>query len=420
MSEQSPLSERAPIVVMKFGGTSVGTLSRIKQVADIIAAHRRAHPDLGVVVVVSAMAGETDRLVGLARGVVEHLPDPRELDVLLASGEQVAVALVAMRLHSIGVPAKSMLAAQARIETDARHTDAQIEAIEGSSLQRTIAAGTVPVVAGFQGVDAQGDLTTLGRGGSDITAVAIAAALRAQVCYIYTDVRGVFSADPRICPAARLLDRVSHEEMLELASLGAKVLHTRSVYFAHRYRVPLVVLSTFAGACRVGENGTWIVSEEECMEQAVITGVTSRLDEARLTIEGVPRGIEVLARLFQELGEHGVLVDMISQEATAADAVNVSISIADERSTQAFELIRDLVPRIAAAGVKLERNSAKISVVGIGMRYHTDVAARLFRALARAQIEVSMVTTSEIKISVLVQRKYAEAAVRCLHEEFLG
>ena len=408
----------APIVVMKFGGTSVGDVACIKHVADLVMQFKSENPGVGVVVVLSAMAGETNKLLALAKGCVEH-PAPRELDVLLASGEQVTVALLAMRLSSIGIPAKSLLGSQLRIVTDERHTNAQIEEIDTEALHAALAAGLVPVVAGFQGVADSGDITTLGRGGSDITAVALAAALRAQCCFIYTDVTGVFSCDPRLSVKARLLERITHEEMLEMASLGAKVLHTRSVYFAMRYGVPLVVLSTFAGAFKPGVNGTWIVREEEGMEQVIVSGITHKLDEARLMIQSMPSDIETMSKLFSVLGERGVLVDMISQENIGPGLLNVSLTVADEQSSAALEVVREIIPALRAEGVTIERNIAKVSIVGIGMRHHTDVAGRFFRALGREGINVQMINTSEIKISVLVARKFCEAAVRVLNEEFI-
>lgn len=411
-------STRAPITVLKFGGTSVGDVGRIKRVAEIIADTRAAQPGVGVVAVVSAMAGETNRLLSLAKGAAER-PDPRELDVLLASGEQVSVALVSICLKARGIAAKSLLAPQVRIRTDSRHTDAHIEGIDTEQLRQMLDQGVVPVVAGFQGIDESGDLTTLGRGGSDITAVALAAALNAQSCMIYTDVPGVFSADPRVCSSAQVLERISHEEMLEMASLGAKVLHTRSVYFAMRYGVPLVVLSTFGADSASGRNGTWIVSEEELMEKPVVTGVTHRLDEARVIIDRLPANIATMAELFRVLGDRGVYIDMISQEHVADGLITVSVTVPDESSSRALETIREVIPHLRANGVTLERNIAKVSVVGIGMRYHTGVAARMFGALARERIDVSMVNTSEVKISVLVPRKYGEVAVRVLHQEFI-
>jgi len=405
------------IVVMKFGGTSVGDVARIKNVADIVKTYKQENPGVGVVVVLSAMAGETNRLVALAKSCVER-PAPREMDVLLASGEQVTVALLAMRLQELGFVSKSLLAPQARISTDTRHTNAHIEEIDCDVMREVLRRDGIPVVAGFQGITDSGDLTTLGRGGSDITAVAIAAALKAKTCFIYTDVPGVFSTDPRICPEAKLLPRVSHEEMLEMASLGAKVLHTRSVYFAMRYSVPLVVLSTFAGRFEPGVNGTWIVSEEELMEKPVVTGVTHRLDEAQITIQKMPSDIQAMSRLFDVLAERDVYIDMISQESVDNGRLNVSLTVPDEQSAMAVETIREIVSELSATDVSVERDIAKVSVVGIGMRYHTGVAARVFRRLASEGIDVQMVNTSEIKMSVLVARKNCEAAVRALHAEF--
>ncbi len=405
------------IVVMKFGGTSVGDVARIKNVADIVKTYKQENPGVGVVVVLSAMAGETNRLVALAKSCVER-PAPREMDVLLASGEQVTVALLAMRLQELGFVSKSLLAPQARISTDTRHTNAHIEEIDCNVMREVLRRDGIPVVAGFQGITDSGDLTTLGRGGSDITAVAIAAALKAKTCFIYTDVPGVFSTDPRICPEAKLLPRVSHEEMLEMASLGAKVLHTRSVYFAMRYSVPLVVLSTFAGRFEPGVNGTWIVSEEELMEKPVVTGVTHRLDEAQITIQKMPSDIQAMSRLFDVLAERDVYIDMISQESVDNGRLNVSLTVPDEQSAMAVETIRQIVSELSATDVSVERDIAKVSVVGIGMRYHTGVAARVFRRLASEGIDVQMVNTSEIKMSVLVARKNCEAAVRALHAEF--
>lgn len=410
---------RAPTVVMKFGGTSVGDVQRIQHVAEVVASFKREHPATGVVVVLSAMAGETNRLVDLAKSCVVR-PNPRELDVLLASGEQVTIALLAMRLQEMGFPARSLLGSQVEIKTNARHNQAQIEEIRLKAVTQLLESDTIPVVAGFQGVADDGSITTLGRGGSDITAVALAAALQAQTCFIYTDVRGVFSADPRLCRSARLLPYVSHEEMLELASLGAKVLHARSVYFAMRYEVPLVVLSTFDGPYLPGINGTQIVCEEVLMEKALVTGVTHRADEAQFTIQRMSEGIGAIARLFDVLAEREVFVDMISQESVGEGLVNVSLTVAGEHVDVAQETIARILPDLCAQGVQVARDIAKVSVVGIGMQYHTGVAARVFKVLAKENIQVLMVNTSEIKISVLVPRKYCEVAVRALHEEFVA
>lgn len=415
----SNIEGRSPVVVMKFGGTSVGSVERIQHVAEIVLRYRAENPGVGVVVVVSAMAGETNRLVSLAKSCVEQ-PTPRELDVLLATGEQVTVALLAMRLRAIGIESKSLLAPQARINTDSRYNNAQIETIDCSALREVCDRGGVPVVAGFQGTTETGDLTTLGRGGSDITAVALAAALRARTCYIYTDVPGVFSADPRLCQNARLLSKVSHEEMLEMASLGAKVLHARSVYFAMRYAVPLVVLSTFAGPCEAGVNGTWIVDEEELMEKAVVTGVTHRADEAQITVQRMPSSIGAMSKLFERLSQRDIFVDMIAQQSVADGLVNVSITVPDEHSRLAVSTIEEILDGIGAQGVSVDREIAKVSVVGIGMQYYTGVASRVFSVLARENISVQMVNTSEIKMSVLVPRKYCELAVRVLHDEFIA
>jgi aspartate kinase len=319
----------------------------------------------------------------------------------------------------MGLTSKSLLAPQAQIRTNTRHTNAQIEVIHAEAIADYVATGGVPVIAGFQGITDAGDLTTLGRGGSDITAVAVAAALRAETCYIYTDVPGVFSTDPRLCPTARLLSKVSHEEMLELASLGAKVLHARSVYFAMRYEVPLVVLSTFAGPCEPGVNGTWIVCEEEIMEKAVVTGVTHRVDEAQLTIQRMPSGVGAVSKLFEVFAERDIFVDMISQESVGDGLINVSVTVPGEQSDAASETIREILGTLNAQGVAVERDIAKVSVVGIGMQYHTGVAARVFKVLAHENIDVRMVNTSEIKMSVLVPRKYCELAVRALHDEFV-
>ena len=401
------------VLVKKFGGTSVGSIERIHHVARLVQAHTKAHPDERLVVVVSAMSGETNRLIDLAKQCVRE-PNLREMDVLLATGEQVSVALVAMALQELGIPARSLLASQARIATEGRHTNAQIRNIDTTALDEVLRNGEVAVVAGFQGTDSQGDLTTLGRGGSDITAVAIAAALKAYSCHIYTDVPGVFSADPRIVSDARLLDRVCHEEMLEMASLGAKVLHPRSVYFAMRYQVPLVVRSTF----EEGE-GTWIVKESELMEKPVVTGITHRVDEAKLTVVGLSGGSTALTTLFQALAEADIFVDMISQATAFADVPNVSFTVPELDCDRAQKLVRDLLPDIGAKDVLLTKDIAKVSVVGIGMRYHSGVAAKCFAALSQEGIQVEMIGTSEIKISCAIPRRYCELAVRVLHDVFL-
>jgi len=401
------------LVVKKFGGTSVGDLGRIKHVARLIHGYLTLNPQHKVVTVVSAMSGETDKLIQLARSCVEN-PAPREMDVLLATGEQVTIALLAMSLIELGVPARSLLAQQAKISTDRSYTQAQILDINVDTVRETLEKGQIPVVAGFQGVDEEGNVTTLGRGGSDITAVALAAALEARACYIYTDVPGVYSADPRICSRAKLLSRVCHEEMLEMASLGAKVLHPRSVYFAMRYKVPLVVMSTFSPG-----SGTWIVREEKLMEKPVVTGITYRLDDAKITIRKLPGGIEALSQVFGSLARADIFVDMITQTGLVEGRTNISFTVPDELSSRALEVTQNCVPELGAEGASLERDIAKVSVVGLGMRYHAGVAARMFEALAKEKIDVQMIGTSEIKISVIVPRKYCEVAVRSLHDAFM-
>ncbi len=400
------------IIVKKFGGTSVGDVARIRNVAKLVAEHVKRTGDR-VVVVVSAMSGETNRLIALAKSCVDH-PNPRELDTMVSTGEQVTIALTAMALVDLGLQAKSFTAQQAKISTDRNYTKAQIKEIESSHLKTALDQGIIPVVAGFQGIDAQGDITTLGRGGSDITAVAVAAALKADACYIYTDVRGVYSTDPRICPSARLLPQVSHEEMLEMASLGAKVLHPRSVYFAMAYDIPLAVLSTF----EPDKGVTWIVREGELMEKPIVTGVTYRTDEAKITIQKLPAEPEALSKIFSALSDENIYIDMITQTGFDGRKTDISFTVLDEDSSKALAIVDRLIPTLRAEGACCDRNIAKISVVGVGMRYHTGVASRAFEALAREGIEVQMISTSEIKISVLVPRKYWEVAVRSLHEAF--
>ncbi|NDC38485.1 MAG: aspartate kinase [Proteobacteria bacterium] len=400
-------------IVKKFGGTSVGDVGRIKAVARLIDGYLKAHPEAQVVAVASAMSGETDRLIGLAKSCVSK-PNPRELDSLVATGEQVSVALLAMALQDLGRPAKSFLAPQIGIHTDTSFTNAQILDIETTRLRTELDQGVIPVVAGFQGVDEEGNLTTLGRGGSDTTAVAVAAALRADACYIYTDVEGVYSADPRIVKNARRLSSISHEEMLELAGLGAKVLHPRSVDFAMRYAVPLVVLSTFNPG-----PGTWIVHEDKLMEKPFVSGITYRLDEAKVTLSRVPNVVVALPKLFEALACAQVFVDMITQIGVVSGRTSISFTVPDDSSERTLALVQRLAPELGAEGATLDRDIAKVSVIGAGMRTHTGVAAKMFSVLSGEGIEVGMISTSEIKISVLVSRKYCEVAVRALHDAFV-
>lgn len=400
------------IVVKKFGGTSVGDLERIRNVARLVKTHLDKNPQDRITVVVSAMAGETNRLVALAKECVKE-PTSRELDVLLATGEQVSIALLSMALIELGVKARSFTSVQAQIKTDDRFNNAQIEGIDGDKLREAMSQGIVPVVAGFQGVDHDGNITTLGRGGSDITAVALAVALAAKACYIYTDVEGVYSTDPRICTKARPMPKVCHEEMLEMASLGAKVLHPRSVYFAMRYQMPLVVLSTFNPA-----KGTWIVKEEELMEKPLVTGITYRVDETKLTINGLSGGSQSINELFAGLGESGVFVDMITQTGLVDGKTTISFTVPSDEGSKAKKVVEGITSRLGAT-VVYDDEIAKVSVVGVGMRYHTGVAARMFANLADEGIDVQMISTSEIKISVIIPRKYCEVAVRSLHAAFI-
>ncbi len=402
------------LVVKKFGGTSVGDIERIRNVAKLIKEFREANPATAIVAVVSAMAGETNRLIGLAKSCVKQ-PDPRELDVLVATGEQVTVALLSMALGELGLPAQSVLGDQAKIETDDHFTNAHIQGIDASVIDSIVKSGKIPVVAGFQGVDEHGNVTTLGRGGSDITAVAIAAALKAKACYIYTDVEGVYSTDPRICKEAKLLQRVCHEEMLEMASLGAKVLHPRSVYFAMCYKVPLVVLSTF----NPHGGSTWIVKEEELMEKPVVTGITHRVDEAKVRVRNLPGGVKAFNRVFAVLAHEGIFVDMITQTGGEKGKADLSFTVPEDVSAKALALTSTICRELETEEVSLDKEIAKVSIVGIGMRYHTGVAAKLFAALAEEDIDVQMISTSEIKVSVVVPRKYCELAVRSLHEAFI-
>src|SRR5438874_2849139 len=400
------------VVVQKYGGTSVADAERIRSVAGRIARTRAAGH--GVVVVVSAMAGETNRLLGLARAVA-HAPDERESDALLASGEQVTAALTALALHDAGVPARSFLGHQVRIETDSAHGRARIVNIDVERLRAALAEGAIAVVAGFQGVDGQGNITTRGRGGSDTSAVALAAALGADVCEIYTDVDGVYTSDPRIVPQARKLERIAYDEMLELASLGAKVLQIRSVEFAKRYRVPVHVRSTFSAA-----PGTWVVEEDASMEEVSVAGVAYDRDEAKLTVLRVPDRPGVAARLFGPIARAHIVIDMIIQNASADGTTDLTFTVPRGDYEKARGLVESTAREIGAQGVTGQTDVAKVSIVGIGMRTHAGIAARMFEVLAAEGINVQMISTSEIKISVVVDEKYTELAVRALHDAFIG
>ena len=399
------------LIVQKFGGTSVGDPARINAVAERIIKTRQQGHD--VVVVVSAMAGETDRLIRLSKEVCTK-PYDRELDVLLATGEQVTIALLSMALHEQGMDARSYTGHQAKIMTDDAHGRARISNIDSARVRADLAKGRVVVIAGFQGVSEEGDITTLGRGGSDTTAVAMAAALEADECQIYTDVDGVYTADPRIVPRAHRLDRVTAEEMLELASLGAKVLQIRSVEFARKYHVPLRVLSSFQDG-----PGTLIAYEEEVsMEQPLISGVTYNRNEAKLTILGVPDKPGIAHTIIGEIAEQDVNVDMIVQNISADGTTDFTFTVDRNDYVKALERLKSLAHELSARDVVSDDKIVKISIVGVGMRSHAGVASKMFKALAEEGINIQMISTSEIKISVVVDEKYLELGARALHTAF--
>ena len=400
------------LLVQKYGGTSVGSIERIKQVAARIVRSKRAGNDL--VVVVSAMAGETNRLLALAHEIAE-IPDEREKDVLLASGEQVSVALLTLALKELGHPARSYLGHQVRIETDKAYGRARILSIDSRKIVQATSAGEVVVVAGFQGVDEDDNITTLGRGGSDTSAVALAAFLDAEACEIFTDVEGVFTTDPDVCPSARKLARISYDEMIELASTGAKVLEIRSVEFAKKFSVPVHVRSTFSDA-----QGTWLVSEEESMTDVLVSGVACDKNEAKITLIRVPDQPGLAARIFGPIAEAHIVIDMIIQNASEDGTTDLTFTVPKADHKKALSIMEKTLPEVHAKGIKVDTEIAKVSVVGVGMRTHAGVAAKMFEALAAEGINIEMISTSEIKISVVVDVKYAELAVRVLHDAFIG
>ena len=397
-------------IVQKFGGTSVGDVGRIQEVAERVArTHRDGHE---VVVVVSAMSGETDRLLALAQAL-DPRASGRELDVLLSTGEQVTIALLSLALAKQGVEAVSYTGSQVRILTDSAFNKARIVDIDDARVRADLKAGRVAVIAGFQGIDAQGNITTLGRGGSDTTAVAMAAALKADECQIYTDVDGVYTTDPRIVPEARRLDRITYEEMLEMASLGAKVLQIRSVEFASKYQVNLRVLSSFAQG-----SGTLITAEDNIMEQALISGVTLNRDEAQVTVLGVPDRPGIASGILGPIAAANVEVDMIVQNTSADGATDFTFTVHRNDYDRTIEILDQVTSGMGARGVRGDKKIVKISIVGVGMRSHAGIASRMFRALADEGINIRMISTSEIKISVVVDEKYSELGVRTLHSEF--
>ena len=405
-------ARKMALIVQKYGGTSVGSAERIKNVAKRVAQTRAEGHD--VVVVVSAMSGETNRLVALAHEMQEF-PDPREMDVVLATGEQVTIGLLAMALKNIGVDAKSYTGWQVAVQTDNAHTKARIDHIDGDKIHADLKAGKIVIVAGFQGITADGDISTLGRGGSDTSAVALAAALKADECQIYTDVDGVYTTDPRVVPEARRMSTISFEEMLELASLGSKVLQIRSVEFAGKYQVRLRVLSSL----QEGGEGTLITFEEdENMEKAVVKGIAFDKNQARINVRGVSDKPGIAYQILGAIADANIEVDMIIQNVGAEGTTDFSFTVPRGDYRQTLDLMNGLKESLGAAEVNGDDTVCKMSIVGVGMRSHSGVAATMFRSLAEEGINIQMISTSEIKVSVLIDEKYMELATRVLHKAF--
>ncbi len=398
------------LIVQKYGGTSVGDLNRIRNVARRVAKTRQEGHD--VIVVLSAMSGETDRLIQLAHQITEN-PILREYDCLISTGEQVTISLLAITLQSMGVPAVSFLGPQVRIITDNAFSRARIRKVEAKRLEQALKAGRTPIVAGFQGVDKDGNITTLGRGGSDTTGVALAAALKADVCEIYTDVEGVFTTDPNICPDARKLSRITYDEMLEMASLGAKVLQIRSVEFAKKFNVPVHVRSSFSE-----KSGTMVIKEGEKMERVLVSGVTLNKNESRITVVRVPDRPGIASKIFSPISGANINVDMIIQNTSADGHTDVTFTVPKVDFKKAMKLVRQTAEEIKAQDVLADENIAKVSIVGAGMVSHAGVASKMFSALSRENINILMISTSEIKISCIVGAKYGELAARVLHQAF--
>jgi aspartate kinase len=398
------------LVVQKYGGTSVGNLDKIANVAKKVIRTKEEGND--VVVVLSAMSGETDRLIQLAQKAADE-PEPREYDSLISTGEQVTVTLLAIMLNGMGYPAKSFLGFQVRVLTDQAFQKARILSVDTEAIRAELKKGTIVVVAGFQGIDPKNNITTLGRGGSDTSAVALAAALKADVCDIYTDVDGVYTTDPNICSNARRLDRITYDEMLEMARAGAKVLQPRSVELAKKYNVPVYVKSSFTD-----EGGTLVTREEKDMEREVVAGVTYDRDQAKITVIHVPDRPGVAARLFTPLSEHNILVDMIIQNASIQGHTDLTFTVSRKDIREATRIISEVVQEVGAEKLEVDDNVAKVSIIGVGMISHSGVAARMFETLAREGINIMMISTSEIKVSCVVEAKYTELAVTVLHDAF--
>ncbi len=399
------------LYVQKYGGTSVGSVERIEAVADKVQGFKQQGHD--IVVVVSAMSGETNRLIGLAKDIQSN-PNPREMDVLVSTGEQVTIALLCMALAERGVSAKSYTGGQVKILTDSAHTKARIQDIEVASMQKDLESGNVIVVAGFQGIDEKGNITTLGRGGSDTTGVALAAALKADECQIYTDVDGVYTTDPRVVEGARRLEQITFEEMLEMASLGSKVLQIRAVEFAGKYKVPLRVLSSFQDG-----PGTLITIEDDAaVEKPVISGIAFNRDEAKLTVMGVPDVPGVASRILGPVSRANIEVDVIVQNVAADNTTDFTFTVHRNDYDVAEKTLNQVAEELGAREVVGDNKIAKVSIVGVGMRSHAGVASKMFDALADENINIQMISTSEIKISVVIAEKYLELAVRALHSAF--
>jgi aspartate kinase len=399
------------LIVQKYGGTSVGSTEKIKAVAERIVETKKQGNN--VVVIVSAMAGETDKLLWLANQISPN-PDEREMDLLLSSGERVSAALTAIAINELGFKAISLTGRQVGIITDNAHTKARIEMITGKRVRQALKEGVIPVIAGFQGITETSDVTTLGRGGSDLTAVAVAAALKADLCEIYTDVDGVYTTDPNIVPDARKLDKISYDEMLELASLGAKVLQTRSVEFAKKYGVPVVVRSSFSN-----NPGTLVVKEDKEMEKVVVSGVAYDKNQAKITAIAVYDRPGIAAKLFNAIADANIVVDMIVQNISGdGKATDISFTVPKTDSKKALRITEEIVAELGAKGVVLREDIAKVSIIGVGMRTHSGVAAKMFGTLAKHGINIMMISTSEIKVSCVIDSKYTELAVRVLHDAF--
>ena len=398
------------LIVQKYGGTSVGSPEKIKAVAARVLEYSRKGHEM--VIVLSAMSGETDRLTALANSVQDQ-PDTREMDVLLSTGEQVTISLFAMAVKAAGFDAISFLGDQVKILTSSLHTKARIQSVDTNKIKDQLVQGKIVVIAGFQGVDENDNITTLGRGGSDTTAVALAAALKADQCEIFTDVEGVYTTDPNICTSARKIDRISYDEMLELASLGAKVLDIRSVGLAKRYKVPLHVRSSF-----VDTEGTWVVEEEKAMESMLVSGVTYNKNEATITISRVPDKPGIASKIFMPISDAGLVVDMIIQNTRAGELTDMTFTVPRTEFKRTMELVTKIAADIGAENVSGVEDIAKVSIVGVGMRNHSGIASTMFHVLANEGINIMMISTSEIKVSCVIEEKYTELAVRALHDAF--